>query len=197
MKWGFNVLCSLLNVWSKVNNPEHHFLPYWLLSSILWGSIWRASDPAPYRCVHYLSEEDGNRFSLDTLCVIGVCVCVHVYVYCRWLYVCVGTEKSSLNAPCSKTASEASHQTSSSLPFVLEASGAPAHFFTSLCHVLICSWSDDFPELQGRWADNSEFLHNENSLKSKSVWRAEAEPVWQNINAYFLSNSMTSFMTSV
>lgn len=94
------------------------------------------------------------------------CVCVYRWMY-RCLHVCVCTEKSPLNAPCSKPASEASHQTASALPFVLRASGVPPHFFTSLCHVLICSWSDIFHELQACWSDNSEFLYNENSLKSK------------------------------
>lgn len=38
-------------------NPAHEVLPCWLPSSILWDSIWKASDPTPYRCVHYLSGE--------------------------------------------------------------------------------------------------------------------------------------------
>lgn len=87
------------------------------------------------------------------LFVAHVCVCVCVWMY-RCPHVCVCTKKSPLNAPCSKTASGASHQTASALPFVLRASGVPPHFFTSLCHVLICSWSD-FHDLQTCWSENS------------------------------------------
>ena len=161
----FYIICSLLNFWFKVNNPAHRFSPCWLLSSILWGSIWIASDPAPYRCVHYLSEEEEEKHRFST--ASSVCVCRHTGG-------CIDAfmRNPPLNAPCSKSrASESSHQTASALLFVLGGSAVPSHFFTSLCRALICSWSDAFHELPACWCGSSEFLYNENPLKRKKESR--------------------------
>lgn len=127
-------LDDLLNPVLWLMSRELCVLPCWLLSSILWDSIWRASDRAPCRCVHYLWEEEEQTEFI--LCLRYV----FLWIY-RRLRVCVYALR---NPPaCSKTASEPSHQSASALPFVLRVS---PRFFTSLSSLNL-RWSDAFHEL--------------------------------------------------
>lgn len=127
-------------------------LPCWLLSSILWDSIWRASDRAPCRCVHYLWEEEEQTEFI--LCLRYV----SLWIY-RRLRVCVYALR---NPPaCSKTASEPSH-----LHFPLCSESLLVSSPRS--RVLICGEATPFMSC---WSDNSDFL----TMKSQRKYRASLE----------------------
>lgn len=49
------------------------FLPCWLLSSILWDSTWKASDPAPCRCARCLWSRAAQELTLSVHLRVGVC----------------------------------------------------------------------------------------------------------------------------
>lgn len=123
----------LLPISTKIWEPSKLFLPCLLLSSILWDSTWTISDPAPYRCAHYLQWER-NCFSPGTHCLCHQCVHTWIHTY---MPLCVLLRKITTEWAQFKDCLRA--VTLDSLWASLCTLSLPLILFKSRCHVLIFS----------------------------------------------------------